>query len=247
MATALVVGATRGIGQGVVRALLQRDWNVYATYRDFAGTGTLNALTAAFPGQLHLLQLDLSDEKSIEAAATIVQQHLTEPLELALCCAGLLHENDHLPEKSLTQLSADWLERSMAVNALGPLLLLKHVYPMLGQHTSSQFAVISARVGSISDNQLGGWYSYRASKAALNMLMKTAAIEMSRRFPHLQLLCLHPGTTSTDLSQPFSKRVAPEKLFSVERSVQQLLQVLNDARGGPSGRFLSWDGSEIPW
>nr|WP_067291886.1 SDR family NAD(P)-dependent oxidoreductase [Marinobacterium profundum] len=247
MATALVVGATRGIGQGFVRALLQRDWNVYASYRDFAGTGTLNALTTAFPGQLHLLQLDLTDESSIGAATGILQQHLDEPLELVLCCAGLLHEGDRLPEKSLSQLSGDWLQRSISVNALGPLLLLNHVHPLLVQHTSSQFAVISARVGSISENQLGGWYSYRASKAALNMLMKTAAIEMKRRFPHLQLLCLHPGTTSTDLSAPFSKRVAPEKLFTVERSVRQLLKVLDEARNGPSGRFLSWDGSEVPW
>ncbi|MCP8686155.1 SDR family NAD(P)-dependent oxidoreductase [Marinobacterium sedimentorum] len=247
MATALVVGATRGIGQGFVRALLQRDWNVYASYRDFAGAGTLSALTAAFPGQLHLLQLDLADESSIVAATGILQQHLDEPLALVLCCAGLLHEGERLPEKSLSQLSGDWLQRSMTVNALGPLLLLKHLHPLLVQHGASQFAVISARVGSISENQLGGWYSYRASKAALNMLMKTAAIEMTRRFPHLQLLCLHPGTTSTDLSQPFSKRVAPEKLFTVERSVRQLLKVLDDARNGPSGRFLSWDGSEVPW
>ncbi len=247
MATALVVGATRGIGQGFVRALLQRDWNVYASYRNFSGTGTLNALTTAFPGQLNLLQLDLTDEASIEAGVAIMGQHLAEPLELALCCAGLLHEGERLPEKSLAQLSANWLQRSMAVNALGPLLLLKHMHPLLVQHTSSQFAVISARVGSISENQLGGWYSYRASKAALNMLMKTASIEMGRRFPHLQLLCLHPGTTSTDLSEPFSKRVPPHKLFTVERSVRQLLQVLDEARGGPSGRFLSWDGSEVPW
>lgn len=247
MPTALVVGATRGIGQGFVRALLQRDWSVYATYRDISGTGTLNALSTAFPGQLQQLQLDLADEESIRAAVAIMQQHLLEPLELAVCCAGLLHEGESLPEKSLSELSGDWLQRSMAVNALGPMLLLKHLHPLLVHHTSSQFAVISARVGSIGENRLGGWYSYRASKAALNMLMKTAAIEMSRRFPHLQLLCLHPGTTSTDLSEPFSKRVPAEKLFSVERSVRQLLQVLEEARGGPSGRFLSWDGSELPW
>ncbi|GGO78260.1 SDR family oxidoreductase [Marinobacterium nitratireducens] len=247
MATALVVGATRGIGLGFVRALLQRDWNVYASYRQPDSLGALDELAAGHPGQLHRVMLDLTDEAGVAAAVAKMEAQLLEPLELAVCCVGVLHQGEQGPEKSLSQLSGDWFGHSMSVNALGPLLLLKHLHPLLVHHTSSQFAVISARVGSIAENELGGWYSYRASKAALNMLMKTASIEMRRRFPHLQLLCLHPGTTATELSAPFSKRVAPEKLFSVERTVRQLLQVLEENRGGPSGRFLSWDGSELPW
>ncbi|NVK43464.1 MAG: SDR family NAD(P)-dependent oxidoreductase [Oceanospirillaceae bacterium] len=247
MPTALVAGATRGIGLGFVKALLQRDWNLYASYRQPDSLGGLEELASRHPGQLHPIALDLTDEAGIRATVAQIEEQLLEPLELAVCCVGVLHKGDRGPEKSLAQLSGDWFEHSMAVNALGPLMLLKHLHPLLVHHTSSQFAVISARVGSISENQLGGWYSYRASKAALNMLMKTAAIEMSRRFPHLQLLCLHPGTTATELSAPFSARVPPEKLFSVDRTVRQLLQVLEEARGGPSGRFLSWDGSELPW
>jgi len=247
MPTALVAGATRGIGLGFVHALLQRDWSVYASYRQPDRLGALEELASAYPGQLNRIALDLTDEDGIREAVGQIEASLLEPLELAICCVGILHEGDRGPEKSLSQLAGDWFGHSMAVNALGPMLLLKHLHPLLVHHTSSQYAVISARVGSITENGLGGWYSYRASKAALNMLMKTASIEMSRRFPHLQLLCLHPGTTATELSAPFSGRVAPEKLFSVERTVRQLLQVLEEARGGPSGRFLSWDGSELPW
>ncbi|MFC6670240.1 SDR family NAD(P)-dependent oxidoreductase [Marinobacterium aestuariivivens] len=247
MPTALVAGATRGIGRGFVEALLQRDWSVYASYRHAGSAQALDELSRRHPGQLRQVPLDLTDEDSIRATVAQIESELLEPLELGLCCAGLLHEGDQRPEKSLAKLSPDWFQRSMAVNGLGPLLLLKHLHPLLVHHTSSQYAVISARVGSITENQLGGWYSYRASKAALNMLMKTAAIEMGRRFPHLQLLCLHPGTTDTELSEPFSARVPREKLFSVECTVHQLLQVLEDNRGGESGRFLSWDGSELPW
>jgi NAD(P)-dependent dehydrogenase (short-subunit alcohol dehydrogenase family) len=126
-------------------------------------------------------------------------------------------------------------------------LLAKHLVPLLRHGDRSIFATISAKVGSIGDNQLGGWYGYRASKAALNMFMRTAAIEYGRKSPNTIVALLHPGTTDTRLSQPFQRNVPPEKLFSTERTVEQLWTVLNQLGPDNSGQFFSWDGAEIPW
>ncbi|MEM9137970.1 MAG: SDR family NAD(P)-dependent oxidoreductase, partial [Cyanobacteria bacterium P01_F01_bin.42] len=121
----------------------------------------------------------------------------------------------------------------------------KHLQPLLKHKSRNVLAFVSAKVGSIEDNQLGGWYGYRASKAALNMLIKTTSIEYSRRSPQTLVLSLHPGTTDTDLSKPFQRNVPPGKLFPVERTVRQLVDVINGAE--QSGQFFSWDGSIIPW
>ncbi|PZO42318.1 MAG: cell-cell signaling protein, partial [Phormidesmis priestleyi] len=130
---------------------------------------------------------------------------------------------------------------------IGPALLAKHILPLLSHKSPSLFATISAKVGSIGDNHLGGWYGYRASKAALNMFLRTAAIEYSRRSPQTTLVMLHPGTTDTQLSKPFQKAVPPEKLFSTERTVRQLIAVMSALTIADSGEFFSWDGSRLPW
>ncbi len=133
------------------------------------------------------------------------------------------------------------------VNSIGAILLAKHLLPLFKHGDRSVFATISAKVGSIGDNQLGGWYGYRASKAALNMLMKTASIEYGRTCPQAIVVTLHPGTTDTRLSLPFQGNVPPEKLFSVERTVTQLLTVIEQLEDSDSGQFFSWDGSRLPW
>lgn len=162
-------------------------------------------------------------------------------------CVGLLHAGPLQPEKSLRQINPEHLLQYFQVNSIGAILLAKHLLPLLSHSERSLFATISAKIGSIGDNHLGGWYGYRASKSALNMLIRTAAIEYGRKSPKTILVLLHPGTTDTRLSQPFQRNVSPEKLFPVGRTVSQLLAVLADLTIEDSGQFFSWDGSRLPW
>jgi NAD(P)-dependent dehydrogenase (short-subunit alcohol dehydrogenase family) len=151
------------------------------------------------------------------------------------------------PEKRLADVRPDALAASFAVNALGPLLVAKHFEPLIARREPVVFASLSARVGSIGDNRLGGWYAYRAAKAAQNMFTKTLAIEWARSRRNVVCVALHPGTTDTGLSRPFQSGVAPEKLFAPERTVRQLLDVIDQLTPADSGRFVAWDGSSIPW
>ncbi|MFM7426783.1 MAG: SDR family NAD(P)-dependent oxidoreductase [Elainella sp.] len=245
LAQVLIVGGNRGIGLGFVRRLLQEPGlkQLYATYRS-QPSAELLALAAADPARLSLLQMDVTDEAQIAAAVAQIQAPC---LDLVLYCVGLLHEGDIQPEKSLQQVQAEPLLRYFQVNSIGAVLLAKHVLPLLKQSQRSLLACISAKIGSIGDNQTGGWYGYRASKAALNMLMRTTAVEYGRKSPKTRVVLLHPGTTDTGLSQPFQRNVPPDKLFSVERTVAQLLDVLAHLPPDSSGQFFSWDGSPLPW
>jgi NAD(P)-dependent dehydrogenase (short-subunit alcohol dehydrogenase family) len=247
-AHALIVGANQGIGLGFVQQLLSdpRYARIFATYRQPDRAEALLALQQEAPERLHCLQLDLTEESEIEAAIATLQSQ-TPQLHLVLSCVGLLHDGDFQPEKSLRQLNADQLLRYFQVNSIGAALLAKHCLPLLKHSQPSVLAAISAKIGSIGDNQLGGWYGYRASKAALNMLFRTAAIEYSRKSPKTILALLHPGTTDTRLSQPFQRGVPPEKLFPVERTVAQLMAVIDGLEPADSGKFFSWDGSRLPW
>jgi NAD(P)-dependent dehydrogenase (short-subunit alcohol dehydrogenase family) len=168
-------------------------------------------------------------------------------LHLVVNCAGILHESTLQPEKSLKRINPEHLLRYFQVNSISSLLLAKHLLPLFRHGEKSLLAAISAKVGSIGDNQLGGWYGYRASKAALNMFMRNVAIEYLRTSPRTIVVLLHPGTTDTHLSQPFQKNVPAGKLFSVERTVSQLLEVMENLDEGDSGQFFSWDGSRLPW
>jgi NAD(P)-dependent dehydrogenase (short-subunit alcohol dehydrogenase family) len=174
---------------------------------------------------------------------------VTDRLHLVVNCAGILHGGPQAlaPEKRLADVRADALATSFAVNAFGPLLVAKHFEQLLSHRDRAVFASISARVGSIGDNRLGGWYAYRGAKAAQNMFTRTLAIEWARSRRNVACVALHPGTTDTDLSRPFQANVPPAKLFSTERTVRQLLAVIDRLTPADSGRFLAWDGSEIPW
>ena len=192
------------------------------------------------------LHVDLEEEGSVEAFGVQARQRLGS-LRLVLVCSGWLHGDGLMPEKRLSQVSRQGLERSLAVNGFGPLLLARELEPLLPRRDPCHFASLSARVGSIGDNQLGGWYAYRAAKAAQNQLLTTLALEWRRRRPLTSVTLLHPGTTATSLSEPFRGGVAPERLFSPEQAAGHLLTVLAGQRPENSGAFLAWDGQPIPW
>ena len=181
--------------------------------------------------------------RTIAAAAARVADG--PPPELVLLATGLLSEDGHGPERSLRALEPDWLARQFAVNAIGPALAMKAFLPLLPRDRRAVFAALSAKVGSISDNRLGGWYGYRASKAALNQLVRTAAVELARTHPQAVCVALHPGTVVTELSAPFTGRRDPGGLFTPEESAEKLLAVLDGLTPADSGRLWGWDGREI--
>jgi len=245
---ALVVGATRGIGLEFVNQLLQdeRSVHVFATYRSEQTAAPLLELAKQHPQRLHCVPMDITEESQIEAGIAQIKS-VVPNLHFVVNCVGLLHNEQQQPEKALRQLNADKLLTYFQVNSIGPALIAKHVMPVLKHKEPSLLATISAKIGSIGDNRIGGWYGYRASKAALNMFLKTASIEYRRRSPHTAIVMLHPGTTDTGLSKPFQRGVPPEKLFSTEKTVSQLMSVLADVKMEDSGEFFSWDGSRLPW
>jgi NAD(P)-dependent dehydrogenase (short-subunit alcohol dehydrogenase family) len=244
---ALVVGASSGIGLEFVRQLLADDriHHLYATHRRPQPTD-LFRLAQGQGDRLMLLPMDVCDETQIAQAIRQIQTQI-DRLHLVLYCVGWLHQGLLQPEKSLQQVSAEQLLRYFQVNSMGAILLAKQILPLLKHSQRSVFASISAKVGSIGDNRLGGWYGYRASKAALNMLMHTAAIEYARKSPQTLIVLLHPGTTDTELSRPFQANIPAERLFPVDRTVTQLLQVIDQLQPHQSGQFLSWDGAVLPW
>ena len=244
----LIVGATQGIGLGFVHKLLLDEsiTKLYATYRDRATATELFTLQERHLDRLVCLPVDITEEAQIAEAIQQIQAQV-DRLEFVINCVGILHDDTLQPEKSLRQIDGDRLLRYFQINSIGAILLAKHLLPLLSHRERCIFATISAKVGSIGDNQLGGWYGYRASKTALNMLMKTASIEYRRKNPQAIVVVLHPGTTDTQLSRPFQRGVPPEKLFSVDRTVDQLLAVLSKLTAADSGEFFSWDGSRLPW
>jgi NAD(P)-dependent dehydrogenase (short-subunit alcohol dehydrogenase family) len=202
----------------------------------------VHGLARSRPGARHI---DLLDEASIAVAAAHVA---TGPAPtLVIVATGLLHEGNHGPEKALRELDPAWLAKSYAINAIGPALVAKHFLPLMPRTGRTVFAALSARVGSISDNRLGGWHGYRASKAALNMLVRTIAIEEKRRNDRSIVVALHPGTVDTGLSRPFQANVPAGRLFDVERAALQLLDVIEALNVTDSGKLLDYEGEEVPF
>jgi NAD(P)-dependent dehydrogenase (short-subunit alcohol dehydrogenase family) len=229
-----------GAGGGIGRAFLDRlaaDPNCGAVY-----AGSRNPVDAA--AKVVPFQFDLQDEPSIEAAALSIGAD--GPVDIVLIATGVLHAEGLRPEKTYRVLDADALAATFAVNAIGPALIAKHLLPLLARERKAIFAAISARVGSISDNRLGGWHAYRASKAALNMLIRNFAIELATRNKHAVCVALHPGTVDTNLSKPFQAGVPAEKLFMPDHSAAAMLKVLDEATAERSGTLIAWDGRVIP-
>lgn len=239
----LVQGASRGLGLEFVRQCLHRGETVVATCRRPEAARQLQALASS---QLTILELDLLDEGSIEDAAQAVRR-LHPRLHRIFNVAGVLHGDAFGPERRISEIDPEALHRVFAVNAFGPLLVAKHFAEMLRHDEPAVFASLSARVGSIEDNRKGGWYAYRGSKAAQNMFTKNLAIELGRRAKHLAVVALHPGTVATELSAPFTDRLDPERVFDVERAVEQLLKIADGLTPADTGRFFAWDGTAIPW
>ena len=229
---ALVIGAGGAIGAALV-AGLQAD----TTYTRVMGLGRDSDLP-----------VDYFNESSIAAAAQGVASVCTEAqleLRLLIVASGFLHGVQGEPERSWSHLDAGYLSHVFTVNALGPALVIKHFFPLLPRQGRCVAGFLSAKVGSIGDNALGGWYGYRASKAALNQLVKTASVELSRRNKAAVCVALHPGTVATPLSQPFAKTgltVRPPGVAAAD-----LLKVLNAVGSADSGHLIDYRGHTLPW
>ena len=192
------------------------------------------------------LRLDIENDGDLDGLAAILRDQAM-PLRLVFNCTGRLHGPALQPEKRLQQVNRSQLEQQFGINSIAPILLAKAIEPLLERDQPFHFASLSARVGSIGDNRSGGWYGYRAAKAAQNQLLRSLSIEWARRWPMATVSLLHPGTTDTALSRPFQSFVAPEKLFSPERAARQLVKVMLQQTPAQSGAFLAWDGQSIDW
>jgi NAD(P)-dependent dehydrogenase (short-subunit alcohol dehydrogenase family) len=225
---ALVIGASGGIGAALLTQLQQ----------DTTFARVLGLSRQSLPA------LDLLDETSIFAAAQFVAAQKLD-LRLVIDATGTLHGDGYQPEKSWQQLDPVQMAHTFAINAIGPALLMKHLLPLLPKQGKAVFATLSAKVGSIGDNRLGGWYSYRASKAALNQLVHTAAIELRRRQPAALCVALHPGTVHSALSAPFAKTGLDVQ--APTEAAHRLLALLDGLCATDSGGFFNHDGTPLPW
>lgn len=236
---AVVIGASGGIGAAVVEALTADD-NVDRVY------GLSRNPIHASSGKESWMAADLEREDTLGLAAEAIAKD-GGAVHLVFVATGILHQGDDItPEKSWRALSGPTLEALFKINTIGPSLAAKHFLPLLDKDRKSVFAALSARVGSIEDNRLGGWHAYRASKAALNMMIKTLSIELAFRSPQALCVGLHPGTVDTALSEPFQKGVTNDKLFSPAQSAGYLLNVVNGLTAEDSGHVFAWDGKRIP-
>ena len=237
---AVIVGDSGGIGQAFFEALAQNQSvvRVHALSRTppkFSDPKTLSGV------------IDLEDEHAIAAAADGIAEH-SGTINLIIVATGILHDGAAFqPEKSWRALSADQLERAFKINTIGPLLVARHFLPLLDRDAKSVFAVLSARVGSIEDNRLGGWYGYRASKAALNMSVRNLSVELGRTHPHAICLSLHPGTVDTGLSKPFQRDVKEGQLQSPASCTTNLIRVIDAATPDDTGEFFAYDGTRLPF
>ncbi len=245
---ALVQGASRGIGLAMTKTLLERgDYaKVFASCRQPAAATALGALRSQSP-RLRVLDLDVLDERSIAASADAVCEE-TGQLDLLVNCAGVLHGDDGLrPEKRLADVDSRGIETAFRVNTIGALLVARDFERVLRSSASARFVALSARVGSIGDNHRGGWYAYRASKAALNMVIRTLAIEWARLPKPISCFALHPGTVATELSRPFRKNLSAQQVFDAGEAAEKLLRTIHSLTPAHTGGFFAYDGTKIEW
>jgi NAD(P)-dependent dehydrogenase (short-subunit alcohol dehydrogenase family) len=221
----VVIGASGGIGAALADAAEQGGQRVHRLSRSGGG-------------------IDLTDEQSIARASETLP---FDAIDRLIVATGMLHEPGLQPERSLRQLDGERLMRSFALNAVGPALVLKHFAPRLRRDGRALAVLLSARVGSIADNRLGGWYGYRASKAALNQIVRSAAVELGRSHPGAVVVALHPGTVDTQMSRPFQANVPADRLFTTRQSAERLLAVMEGLSTVDSGGFFDWKGEPIPF
>ena len=235
---AVVIGASGGFGAAMVQNLANRpDIERVFAFSRLGGGSNGDPVTAG--------QIDITDEESVTAAAQMVAD--TAKPDLVIVTTGILSDDKGLaPERSYKQQSLAAFETVFAINTFGPGLVAKHFLPIMPRKGRAVFAALSARVGSISDNRIGGWHAYRASKAALNMLIRNYAIAQGRRNDAFIAVSLHPGTVDTALSKPFQKGVPDQQLFTADQSAAYLLSVIDGLTPNQSGKAFDWAGKEIP-
>ena len=235
--TALVIGAGGGLGQAIVKQLLaQNIHHVWAVSR--------HSITNRGP-RFEFRQSDYSTGSIKQVCDDLKQRN--NYISRVIICNGTLHGEDYFPEKRIESIDPTVMLEIYRINAVVPMLWVRGLLPVLAGNDNCVLSVLSARVGSISDNRLGGWYSYRASKAALNMLLKTASIEYSRRAANVKLLAFHPGTTDTALSKPFQDTVPEGKLFTPDFVAKRVLELMTQSNKETGLEFIDWDGKTIQW
>lgn len=226
----MVIGASGGIGGALADALAAAGRH-----------DVIHRFARSLPSP-H--RIDITDEASVAAAAAVVAGHDAAP-RLVIVATGLLHADGGRPERSLAEIDPVWMARNFAVNAIGPALVAKHFLPLLPRTGRTVFAMLSARVGSIGDNRIGGWYSYRASKAALHQLARGFAIAEARRNADALVVALHPGTVDTGLSAPFQRGLPAGQVTAPAVAAAHLLATIAALTPAATGRIFAWDGTEI--
>ena len=236
---ALIVGAGGGIGSALLR-----QWQREGRYERLIAASRRPDAAAGVP----MVPVDVEDAESIEGFGARVEAELGGARLVTVClCIGLLHGEDCQPERRFDALEAASYLRLMRVNALGPLLLAQQILPLLPRRERSRLLAMSARVGSISDNRLGGWISYRSAKAALNQGFRTLAVELNRTHPQCVVTLFHPGTVDTALSAPFQRNVPADKLFAPERAARQLSDVFHGREDPRAHLFVDWAGEAVDY
>jgi NAD(P)-dependent dehydrogenase (short-subunit alcohol dehydrogenase family) len=232
----VVVGSSGGIGAAILDALVESEQvsRIHALSRSGRSHPSKKVANLTF---------DFTDEDNLIAAAQALEE--VKPFDLIIVATGLLQGQGISPEKNLRALSYEGFAKSFEINTIGPAMTAKYFAPLLKRDGKAVFAALSARVGSISDNRLGGWYAYRASKAALNMVLKTLSIELGRRFKNQIIVGLHPGTVDTGLSKPFQGNVPEGKLFTPDYSAEKLLSVIDGLNETDSGNLFDWAGKQV--
>ncbi|MFS1877188.1 SDR family NAD(P)-dependent oxidoreductase [Enterovibrio norvegicus] len=231
--TVLVAGSHGTIGRAIIDTLRCQGYHVISISRH------------GDPSDEHLC-VDMTDQGNVERITGFLTPHIST-LYGVIQCAGVLHNQTYQPEKNLMQLDEAWLHESMRINVLPSVVLAQALSPLLNRKSSVRWISLSAKVGSIEDNGLGGWYSYRMSKAALNMFIKNLATEWGRKSPESSVIAMHPGTTPSDLSEPFTKNWPKEKLYSPEMTASRIVSLFTSMTASDSGQLYHHDHSVIPW
>jgi len=230
-----IIGSSGAIGNAFVEHYLKDN----AVEKIFSFSRSVNSHTSK---KIYSFDIDIESQESIEKAASYLEGCY---LDRVIIASGVLHTESFQPEKSIKDLNYETLSKVYSVNTIGPALVGKYFLPLLNKKNKSVMAFLSARVGSISDNKVGGWYSYRSSKSALNQIVKNFSIEMKRSNPNAVILALQPGTVESKFSDPFKKNISKDKLFSPDFSVDMMSKVIESANSSSSGNLIAWDGEVI--
>ena len=232
----LIIGGNGGIGKAILRHIIATFPNarIYATYH------------STLPEEKRVDITWLKANVSLDADVKKLAEKISN-LDLLINAAGFLHDEANKPEKSINEFTPEFFNQNLSSNTLPTLLLAKYFSTHLKAKHQTYFISLSARIGSIEDNNIGGWVSYRCSKAALNMAIKTISIEWQFKLPNCCVFAFHPGTTDTQLSKPFQKSVSPNKLFTAEYVSQQLFNIISKVKPSGTGKFYSFNGEELPW